>query len=739
MKRFTFCLSVSAFALAYCGPAEAQTPSTSSSSDSSATQDNSSDIVVTAERRSERLQTTPISASVLSGTDLANRGIVNVDQLQFAMPSVTVDNFGQGLEFNIRGIGKAEHNSQTLTGVITYRDGVATFPGYFQEEPYFDIASVEVLRGPQGTIAGQNSTGGAVFATTNNPIIGGGTHGYIQGQFGNYTDAGLTGAINLPISDTFAARIAFYGERHEGFYHITGPGGAPYTGNNADLREGAVRLSLMWRPTSRLTIVSKTDLDYIDLGALPADPATDRFRFLPFGSTTPNPNFRDLFHITANSPQHARDKFIRESFRIDYDFGAATLRSITGYQTGNTTYTADLDGTATGNNTFVDNVSEWAFSQEFNLISPDNRRFTWLLGAYAQWDTYTFLTPFQFLIGTPPGNPATEYRLDGTNPTRALAAFGQVGFMLTPRLKLEVGGRYTDSRTTNHVRILQFGVAIPDEQTATSTNFSWKASLGWEVTNNNFLYAFRATGFRAGGLNVPVGLGIPAPFVPERVTSYEAGWRANFMNGHIRTTINGFYNNYRNFQVIIGYPTFPVFGIELNVPNTTKIYGGEAEAEFHLGHFSFDIGGSLVHSSLGTFFATDPRAISLLPCDPNTGPASVSCINLHGREQTYAPKFSFNASAQYEFDLGGGATLTPRVNFGSVGAQWATLFENPARGDRIAERNILGAQLALTYRSWTVTAFGTNLTNQHYVGALNSGLDFAGPPRQYGVRVLRLF
>ena len=76
------------------------------------------------------------------------------------MPSVVVDNFGQGLEFNIRGIGKAEHNTQTSTGVITYRDGVATFPGYLQEEPYYDLASVEVLRGPQGTIAGENSTGG---------------------------------------------------------------------------------------------------------------------------------------------------------------------------------------------------------------------------------------------------------------------------------------------------------------------------------------------------------------------------------------------------------------------------------------------------------------------------------------------------------------------------------------------------------------------------------------------------
>ena len=271
-----------------------------------------------------------------------------------------------------------------------------------------------------------------MFVNTNNPIINGGSHGYIQGQFGNYTDVGLQGALNLPISDTFAARVAFYAERRDGFYHVTGPGGAPYNGSNGDLREAAARISFLWRPSSRLTIVSKTDFDYLHFGGYPATPFANNFRFLPVGSTTPNPNYRDLFDTTANSPQHARDKFIRRSFRIDYDFGGATLRSITGYQTGNITYTADLDGTSAGNATFFDNVNERIFSQELNLISRDNQRFTWLLGAFGQWGKYTFLPPYQFLIGTPPGVVAGEYRLQGINPTRSLAAFGQFGFLITP-------------------------------------------------------------------------------------------------------------------------------------------------------------------------------------------------------------------------------------------------------------------------------------------------------------------
>ena len=107
--------------------------------------------------------------------------------------------------------------------------------------------------------------------------------------------------------------------------------------------------------------------------------------------------------------------------------------------------------------------------------------------------------------------------------------------------------------------------------------------------------------------------------------------------------------------------------------------------------------------------------------------------------QTYAPNVTFNASAEYVFEFSSSDTLTPRINFGHVGRQWATLFEAPARGDLIEARNILNAQLAWQHRSWTVTAYATNLTNKHYVGALNSGLDFAGAPRQYGIRLNKTF
>jgi iron complex outermembrane recepter protein len=739
MNRVFLTAAVSCLALTVSAQAMAQTETAASPApQDSAAEANAGDedsIIVTAQRRNENLMRTAISATVLSGGDLENKGVTNVDALQFVTPSLVVNNFGQGNDFNIRGIGKAEHNTQTTTGVITYRDGAPTFPGYITQEPYFDIANVQILRGPQGTIVGQNATGGAVLVNTRDPVIGGGVSGYIQGQIGSYENFGLQGAVNLPVSDTFAARVALFGETRNGFYKIRGPGGTKYSGDNGDMRLLVGRLSLLWKPTPNLTITSKTDLDYLDQGAYPA-------------SRYDHPG--DLFNITANAPMKARDKFFRQILKGEYVFNSGIkLRSVSSYAKGNTYYRTDLDGTASevGNNwSFFDDVDERQMSQEFNLISPDEQRFTWLVGAFGIWNKYYFKKPYQFVIDTnfplPDDNPFKPfyvYSLQGTNPTRSLALFGQVGFEITPSLKLEVGGRYTESRSTNHVDVQQYGTYIRTDQTAKSDNFSYKVSLGWEASPEHFLYAFVATGFRPGGLNVPVGAAALDPFGPEKVQSLEAGWKGNFLDGRLRTTVNGFYNRYRDFQVIIGYPLLPVFGIEVNVPEITEMYGAEAQVELRLGGFKLDTGVSFLHSSLGQFYATDPRAAGATTCDPETGPVSPSCIDLDGRDQTYAPNFTFNIGAEYRFDFANGDSLTPRVNFGHVAEQWATLFQNRSRGDRLEARNILNAQLAYNHDSWTVTAFGSNLTDQHYPGALNSNLYFAGPPRQYGVKVLKTF
>ena len=138
-------------------------------------------------------------------------------------------------------------------------------------------------------------------------------------------------------------------------------------------------------------------------------------------------------------------------------------------------------------------------------------------------------------------------------------------------------------------------------------------------------------------------------------------------------------------------------------------------------------------------FFFDEGDNTVVAVDPKTGPESASCINLKGNEQTYAPDFTFNVGAQYEIAVGDGDTLTPRLSYSHVSDQWATLFENEARGDKVGARNIWNAQLAWKRGSLVWSLYGTNITDEHYVGAINSSLRFAGAPAQYGLRMLKTF
>jgi iron complex outermembrane recepter protein len=712
MKKILLATAFAVAPMAWSWPVAAQTQASQAGADEPNEFD---EIVVTAERRRTNLQTTPIAATVMTGEKIAASGVTVVDQLQFISPSATVNNFGQGIDFNIRGIGKAEHNTQTTTGVITYRDGVATFPGYFTAEPYYDIASVEILRGPQGTFVGQNATGGAVFVTSQDPVINGDHSGYIQAGVGDFNYFGAQGAINLPAGDTFAMRFAFDAGQRDSYYDISGP----YTGDDG-VKTGSARLGMLWEPTANLSVLLKTDYNYLDLSGYPADPVTET---------------DSLFVMGANADIHGLDRFGRAVLKVDYEFGNGTsLRSVTGYQEGRTEYRADLDGTSVGTAIFGDAVDEVIFSQEINLISSDANAFKWILGAYYQEDEYTF-PPGEFYIGIPAGS----YLLDGTNPKKTTAVFGQMSFDMGEAWELEIGARYSDSSTANHINVNQYGTLLTQDQEASYSNLSGKVSLNYEVNDHHFLYAFVATGFRPGGLNVPVGLGEPAPFDEEKVTNYEIGWKAGWADGHLRTQLNAFYNDYENFQVTVGYPDIPVFGFELNNPSSTEIYGFEAQLEASFGAFSLDAGLGWLKSTLGEFYAVDPRAISFGACDPATGPESAACINLEGTEQTYAPELTFNIGMQYDFELGEGNTLSPRINYGHVSEQWATLFQNEARGDLVESRNIVNAQVAWVLDSFVTTLYGTNLTDQHYVGAINSGLRFAGAPRQFGIRLTKTF
>ena len=741
MKTHALWLSASALVFAWCGGAAAQAATPSKGSPEATTLP---ELVVTAERRETNLQKAPIAATVLTQADLIKRGVFTVDQLQFVAPSLTVDNFGQGNDFDIRGIGKGEHNSQTSTGVITYRDGVATFPGYIQEEPYFDIANVEVLRGPQGTFSGQNATGGAVILTTNNPIIGGGYDGYVLGHVGNYSSVGAQGGINLPINDKLAARVAFDGEYRNSFYHVTGP----WTGD-PNPKWGAARFSLLWEPTSALKILWKTDYDYLFNGNYFGDAIINPFT----GKVNPTSS---LFNFSNNGHQAAGDSFVRSILQVDYTNQAGIdFRSVTGYQQGKTTWQGDIDGTDSTimppevNWSINESVDENLFSEEFNIISPSNKPITWVLGAYYDSNNYAFPVG-RFDIGVPFGG--VDEQLNGVNHTYSAAGFGQINFNLPAGFQLQVGGRYSRWNTFNRVNWLvpefvAFGFDYHQKETFTGENFTGKVALNWNIDHDNFLYAFVATGAKPGGLNGVIYFGngagtFPPPFQQEYVTDYEGGWKSSLFDNHVHTQLGFYYNQFDHFQVIVPIPNNPVQSTELNNPNATTLYGFEASAQAVFGGLSLDAGLGLEHSSLGTFFTADPRNPNVAlagPCNPLTGPANGVCINLGGHPQTYAPDVTFNVGASYNYKVTEADTLTPAISFSYISHQWGTLFDNVAAGDYLGARNILNASVAWTHGSYITTLYGTNLLDDHYVSALLPPIRQAGAPLQFGVSLMKTF
>ena len=698
------------------------------------------ELVITAERRTVNLQRAAVAATVLTGADIRARGIDSEDLIQFATPSASLQNYGQSSNMNIRGIGKSETASTTVVGVIIYRDGLATFPGFFQDEPFYDISSIEVLRGPQGTFEGQNATGGALIVNTNSPSLSGGLHGYVEGQYGNYDDGRLRAAVDIPISDTLAARVAINDEYHDSFAKVTGD----FTGYPGVLKESNTRVSLLWEPTSNFKAVWKNEYSYIDQGGYITSPQT---------ATT------DLFNITNNAHNLDIDNIYRSDLTADYTLqDGIDIRSISGYQYAHGAVAIDLDGTdapgIAGGATFRDKAWESIYSEELNVISPDRGLFRWVGGVYYQYDR-TVIPPNggfdeELIPGQVFGTIAADYARE------TAAVFGQGSLNFSDGVQIQAGVRYSNTREPSNVTSVIVdpyyglipGLPAPSGSTQVQLDVenavTGKLAINWTVDPNNFLYAFVATGNKPGGANATTLLSLPPHIQPENVTDYEVGWKATLLDGHLRTQLGAYYDLYKDFQVSIDSPTVANTSLILNVPTTTVNYGLEASGDAVFGALKITFNGSYLHSSLGTFFATDPRLAALIPagaCNTLTGPANpgTACENLTGRPLSDAPTWTFNIGAQYDFALPGDATLTPRIDYGYVSSEWATLFQNVSQNDLLGARNIVNVEMTYAKGSWRLTGYSTNVNDLHYVSQNNSGLRFPGAPRQYGVRLEKTF
>ena len=675
-------------------------------------------IVVTAERRSTDLQLSAIAATVLTGEELTKLNVNTVDSLMFNTPSLTVQSSGENALVNIRGIGKSDGGAQDSSGVLIYRDGVSTTPnGLISDEPYYDIASIEVLRGPQGTFAGQNATGGAIFINEANPTLDK-FGGWIEGQIGNYTDVRVRGAVNIPLSDQLAIRLATDDENRDTFFNMSGP----WTGNPGKLHTTNWRLSTLYKPDDDFTALLKLDYNYIDHGGSPAAPFT--------GLT------QHIFDVASDSYLSGYEKQYRIVLQLSKRFAdGITLKSISGYQDGRLTYSLDADGTASkpplglSPEIFVANASDRTISEEINLVSADTGPFQWVAGGVYQDDD---LNNPQFILSLAPGGTQkTSLALNALQSTAIRTSWGvfaQGSYSITDALKLQAGARYSETNFTTRsiAQVLFNGFPLVtqklDNAKQSDSRLTYKVDLDYTLNEHNFLYAFIATGHKGGGINAN-----GAVFSPEDVTDNEIGWKGTYFAGHLKTQFGGFYEDYRNFQLALFDPVLGA-GRDANATGSTTLKGIEAQMQAAFGSLQFNLGTSYVSTRIGQFSAIDSRNLA----------AGNQVLN--GRPLPNAPLWTAQAGVQYAFDLGNHQSLTPRVDYSLVGSRWATVYE-VLPGDFLQEQNILNAQMIYDYsNTLSFTAYATNVTNDHYVTLqLLGNLGMPGPPRQFGLRVYKSF
>jgi iron complex outermembrane receptor protein len=332
------------------------------------------DIVVTAERRTESLQDVPISATVLNAADIERKGVNDVADLQQVAPSVAINTYNRSTFINIRGVGIAQSAPTSNPGVAFYIDGMLIPHEQFIGQSFYDIQSIEVLRGPQGTLTGQNSTGGAVYVRTRAPDFDS-VSAYVDATYGNYDHFKMMGAINVPVSDQFAIRAAGVHDEQNSFTKNIGSS-ASTPGNN-DLYAG--RLSFAFRSPSEV-LRGAVHIDYFDQHS-------DNNAVKNRNDTVTNDPF--VIEEDARSFQNQHGGKLSGEVKIALT-PSVDLRTLVGYQNLHTIDQTDGDRTSTalprslGGTGRVSRVSTDidTFLSEINLLSTGKGPFNWVVGAF---------------------------------------------------------------------------------------------------------------------------------------------------------------------------------------------------------------------------------------------------------------------------------------------------------------------------------------------------------------------
>ena len=675
------------------------------------------EVVVTARKREENLQSTPISVTALSGEAMANAGINELTAIDQQTPnlSFTVGTGGGGSSVNayVRGVGETDFIITTDPAVGLYLDGVYLARAFGANMELKDIGQIEVLRGPQGSLFGKNSIGGAINVTTRKPD--GSTSAEIGLSAGSYDLQELSLYGQTALTDTLAASVSYLQKTADGWQKRPGP-------DAGDIDLATARVILNWVPNDDFESTLSLDWNQQEQTGYPNVMLSfqdgsffgDLWNTLNPGSPCCTPN-ADIDRSGAGGPLPEDDVDGRGiNWTNTWVAGDIQLKSITGYREMKAVFGRDGDNSLSNYSGDTHDQEHSQFSQELQLTG-NHESFNWIAGAYYFEEESKDDTDLIIIQGI-----GTSINYDNTQDAKSYALYGHATYHLTESLDVFAGIRYTQEQKDFYQQISSYDFGTPhvfpapgapadsckfDPATATFdcsqdwSNTSPKIGVMYQYSDDVMTYAHVSRGFRSGGFNGRA-FGSPSDmqeYEPEIMTSYETGFKAELFDKSLRLNMSLFYNDYKDIQVLITRAA----SVATENASQASIKGLELEATWlPTSQWQIDIGaGILSDDSDGWVDATGDYTDT---------------------ELKHTPDYNFNLASEYEFDLGGNGTLVLR---GDMKYQ-SEYYLNSVNTESLQVNGHTLFNAGLIYRpqsdNWSIALQGRNLSDKR---VLNSGFD----------------
>jgi iron complex outermembrane recepter protein len=689
------------------------------------------EIVVTAQKRSENLQDVPIAITAVSGEQLENLRINSARDLPSVVPGLMYNQAGGTTQTYLRGIGTSITQVNADPSVATYIDGVYISLATVTSVKLSDIESVEVLKGPQGTLYGRNATGGAVSINTRTPTRD--LRGEVSAGIGNFDRREFGASISGGLTDSLF--VGIYGNYEERAPHSkleNPPGVAEPDVRDTDY-QWTLRGKLVFDPGTRLRMVASGDYSkyasFQDLAwkQLQADGEG-------YGNATIGPRaIRNLgrYSVSLNAPVDNNWQTKGISLRTELDLGSVKLVELSAYRDSRSFTNADGDATEAAVAATVVSLKQRSkqTTHELQLQSNAPGPFQWIVGAFYYLDKGR-LDPFN--IQAPP----FDQKIRAGAVTKSISGFTQLTYNVTDELAVTLGGRYTNEKKRyTGGTLVQVPSPLPPRVFApretTFNEFTPKATINYD-TGDTMIYASFTEGFKSGvfNLNGTTDLAI-GPVNPERLNAYEIGTKSELFGRRVRFNTALFYYDYQDLQV----QTIDAAGIS-SLQNAAKArsYGLDLDGAWEVTP-TFELRGNV--EFLDAEYVSFPAFQGKIPRGTARGgnidrPGGV---NLAGFTTSRAPKVSGNLGFSWRNEFASGAELNWTGNVFHTG-KFAFNPDATVRHEAYTTAS-LSAEFTPADRRWSVSAWVKNLTNEYYFvyKQINNQGSYGIPaaPRTFGV------